>query len=375
MKKKNRLKGLTGKIMRGSLISILGVLVFFFLFEGFSSTFYFITSLHRPIAERVHTRYDPQLGWVNIPNIFVKDMYGQGVYLKTNSQGFRNNKDFSVSVPKDKIRIICSGDSFTLGYGVDNDHTWCQGLMDIDGRLETINMGQGGYGIDQMYLWYMRDGTLLEHNVHIFAMIRYDVGRAASERFVVYGKPLLTLEKGEIVVHNTPVPKRSFSVPWLMENLEVIRKLNSVHLMGSVLRRLHLSRASDPSVDDDRATYPVMLKIFENLYHVNKIKNSIFVVVYLPTLQDLIEDNRMSPLREYLRSNLSSREIYFIDLVDDLKTMPYGKVRKSFILPYNNPYPLNSGHYSAQGNDYIARVLYEKLAAIPEVAEVLEKTR
>ena len=78
------------------------------------------------IAERRHTKYDPDLGWVNGPNIHIPNMYGPGVYLKTNSQGFRNNYDFDTAVPNGKYRIICSGDSFTLGYGVDNDHTWCQ---------------------------------------------------------------------------------------------------------------------------------------------------------------------------------------------------------------------------------------------------------
>src|SRR5262245_16084642 len=77
-------------------------------------------------AERRHTKYDPDIGWVNEASVHIADMYGPGVYLRTNSQGFRNNHDFDPAVPNGKYRIICSGDSFTLGYGVDNDHTWCQ---------------------------------------------------------------------------------------------------------------------------------------------------------------------------------------------------------------------------------------------------------
>ena len=76
-------------------------------------------------------------------------MYGPNVYLRTNSQAFRNNADFSATAPEPKARIICSGEFFTFGYGVDIDSTWCQLLASRNNRLEMVNMGQGGYGVDQ----------------------------------------------------------------------------------------------------------------------------------------------------------------------------------------------------------------------------------
>jgi hypothetical protein len=45
-----------------------------------------------PVAERLHTKYDSVLGWVNEKNVDIKDMYGPGIYLRTNSQGFRNKR-------------------------------------------------------------------------------------------------------------------------------------------------------------------------------------------------------------------------------------------------------------------------------------------
>ena len=53
-------------------------------------------------------------------------------------------------MPPGKTRIICSGDSFTLGFGVDNEHTWPQQLAARNANLETVNMGQGGYGADPL---------------------------------------------------------------------------------------------------------------------------------------------------------------------------------------------------------------------------------
>ena len=64
---------------------------------------------------------------------------------------------------------ISSGDSFTLGYGVNNEETWPTAFSKLDERFETINMGQGGYGVDQSYLWYKRDGLEFDHQIHLFA--------------------------------------------------------------------------------------------------------------------------------------------------------------------------------------------------------------
>ena len=102
------------KNLINNIIFILVINILFFIFlEGlFSTTLVlrdFISKVD-PEIERFHAKYDDLLGWINIPNYEVKDLYGPGVYLKTNSQSFRNDKDFDVKVPKDKIRIICTGD-------------------------------------------------------------------------------------------------------------------------------------------------------------------------------------------------------------------------------------------------------------------------
>src|SRR5262245_50953978 len=36
--------------------------------------------------ERLHTRHDSELGWVSRPKVFAPDLYGPGVYLRTNAQ-------------------------------------------------------------------------------------------------------------------------------------------------------------------------------------------------------------------------------------------------------------------------------------------------
>src|SRR5262249_22686948 len=137
-------------------------------------------------AERVHTQYDPELGWVNVPNVFIPSLYGPGVSLRTNAQGFRNDEPVASSIPPGRVRIVCSGDSFTLGYGVSNAQAWCNRLATIDRRIEAINMGQGGYGADQAYLWYRRDGLKIDQDVQIFAFITDDFARMRRPVFLGY---------------------------------------------------------------------------------------------------------------------------------------------------------------------------------------------
>ncbi len=143
------------------LYNIAATVVLLLVLEGIASVYYAFREafVSPPVAESLYTAYDRDLGWVNLPNIYLPNMYGPGKYLRTNSQRFRNNEDFTLQVPPGKTRIICSGDSFTLGFGVDNDHTWPQLLAARAPNIETVNMGQGGYGADQAYLWYKRDGA------------------------------------------------------------------------------------------------------------------------------------------------------------------------------------------------------------------------
>ena len=98
-------------------------------------------------TERERSTYDADLGWVNRPNIHIADMYGPGVYVRTNSHGFRNDRDFDRIVAEGQLRFICSGDSFTFGAGVDNDDTWCQLFGSLDPRFETLE-----YGADRIWV-------------------------------------------------------------------------------------------------------------------------------------------------------------------------------------------------------------------------------
>jgi hypothetical protein len=331
-------------------------LFIFVTIEGFSSVILFIIETFTPrhLPEASHVKYDKLLGWVNIPDIYIKD-YGPGIYFRTNSQGFRNNEDFTEKVPSGKIRVICSGDSHTLGVDVDNENTWCQLLASLDTRLQTVNMGQGGYGIDQSYLWYMRDGRKLDHDIHIFAFIEDNFRRAKNKTFWGYQKPVFKLENDKLIVDNVPVPLYKPYVPKMTLAYQATGGLRVYSLLKRIKKETGIQIISP---GDDEQIRKISLKIFESLEQANREKGSTLVALYIPISSDYTKE---VPWRKFLSVELAKRDIIFIDLTDDVKKQP---VHLMFV-----------GHYTVYGNKWLASTIYEKLLSFPEIKNKLSKNR
>ncbi len=244
------------------------------------------------------------------------------------------------------------------------DHTWCQLLTTLDDRLQTINMGQGGYGIDQAYLWYERDGLPLQPDVHLFTFITADFWRMRQRSFHGYGKPFLTLRDGELVVENVPVPRAAFYAPWVAQNIRSFERLRTVQLLRGVLPAL-----AERDLPSPREQRRVLLKVIERLSGLNRSQGSLLVVVLLPTEADAAPDPS-HPLRRFLRRELAKREIVFLDLIAGMQSLPPRKLAGLFIQRGSGVHEFAGGHYSVEGNQYIAGLLHDALVAIPEISTI-----
>lgn len=364
--------------MKKLLLSVAALVLTFAIVEGLASGALLIeklvTTLRSPVAERVHSRYDPELGWVAVPNLYVPDLYGPGVYFRSDSRGFRDNAEVAPGSPPDRLRVVCSGDSFTLGYGVDNDHAWCTLIGVLDRRFQTVNMGQGGYGIDQAYLWYRRDGRLLEHQVHLFAFTTTDFDRMQHHTFLGYGKPVLKIRDGRLVTENVPVPRRPFYVAWLARNLPLFRELRGVQLANAIMESfLHAGGAAATSFNE--AGRAIASKVFENLEELNREKGSVLILVYLPMEADYAGNELTDSWRDFVRTEAAKRGVEFVDLVADFQKMPRSQMKKVFLPAGELSFRGAGGHYSAEGNKVIAEALYKRLAACPEISTRLVSLR
>lgn len=84
-------------------------------------------------------------GWYDRPKWDYFDADGCITY-RTNSLGFRD-REFPLDRPPGELRVLCVGDSFTFGLGVEGEDAWPQQLearllRRLGGQIEVIN---GGY--------------------------------------------------------------------------------------------------------------------------------------------------------------------------------------------------------------------------------------
>ena len=359
-------------------ITVVGIpILVLLLLEGASSLVLFARDLSRPVLYALptaHTDYDTLLGWVNRRRFFDPNLYGHGVYFRTNAQGFRNNHDFTTAVPPGRVRLICSGDSFTLGYDVDNEHAWCAVLERKHPRLETVNMGQGGYGVDQVYLWYKRDGQALDHDLQVFAVIQDDFRRMQVRNYSSgggeYAKPVLTLEGDSLRVGNVPVPRWSFRTPRLVSFVHQKRPAIEQLRVAQLAEVLHTRFARDVgpgSAAADSVTWQVADRVFADLVNANRAKGSRLVVLFLPTRGDS-SGSASDRWRRWLRLAGVQRGFVFVDLVEDLRAMPSDSVASLFYKAPPVRTEVASLHYGEVGNEWVADRLYRHLATLPETA-------
>jgi len=159
----NTQKALVKKI----LISFLVALLFFGIWEG-------IVRYNYEHYQKKHPFINPVKRWTLQPNLknHVKGSGKEMMILNTNSEGLRNSE-----VPEKKktaeIRILCMGDSWTIGQSVREDKTYPKQLEKMlkekypHKNIRVINGGMFGYSILQGYNLFQKLGPLYKPDIVI----------------------------------------------------------------------------------------------------------------------------------------------------------------------------------------------------------------
>jgi hypothetical protein len=103
----------------------------------------------------------------------------------TNSLGLRDNEvDFT------KPRILCLGDSFTFGYGVENDETFCARLEELfGGQYDFVNAGfADGYAPSTYALWLTRYRERLSPSMILVNFFQNDSGDVRMDTWIKDGQ-------------------------------------------------------------------------------------------------------------------------------------------------------------------------------------------
>lgn len=105
------------------------------------------------------SQHDGELGWAPRPGA------PHGALYRYDERGARIAGSSVAAEPGTgdpaRRRVVLVGCSFTRGDEVRGEHTWAAALEEARPDLELVNLGMGGYGIDQALLRWRRDGRPL----------------------------------------------------------------------------------------------------------------------------------------------------------------------------------------------------------------------
>lgn len=221
-------------------------------------------------------------------------------------------------------------------------------------------MGQGGYGIDQSYLWFLRDGAPLEHRIHLFTFIVEDFARMGATSFFGYAKPRLRLDGERLAVENVPVPRASFAFPWLVQNARFVDELRSVALLRALLVRG--GAVSPPAPANDAAVPPLAAQVFAELARLHRGAGRTLVLVYLPMIEEQRDDGT-AELRAFVARIAQRLGVPFLDGVAALRALAPEEVATLYIPEGASDFPAAAGHFTERGNRWAAAWI---LAALRE---------
>ena len=355
------------------ILVVLLPLLLILLLEGMSGFAFMARALRRgdprlAMSNQRHAQYDSDLGWASRPGFSAPDMYGPGAGLQIDARGFRRGGEHDSSGTPSGPRIVCSGDSFTFAPGVADDRTWCAQLEALAPGLATVNMGQNGYGLDQVYLWYKRDGAKLAHDVQLVAYITDDFRRMQLSRVFGFAKPMLEIRNDSLVTTNTPVPPYDAYTRWYWTRVVLENELRLVRLsqlLRDKVSRCRLGGGADAGSAQDSLTWMKVQRIIDDLARINAAKTSTLVLVHLPVLDDYLDDPDATSWGERMREAAAGGAFVFVDLVPAFRRLPADSALLMFIGDRIGAHADGIGHYSIAGNAWVARQLHGRLSEIP----------
>ncbi|HQR66939.1 MAG TPA: SGNH/GDSL hydrolase family protein [Thermoanaerobaculia bacterium] len=150
--------------------------------------------------------FDPGLGWTNRPNghgrmTFLPDFDHE---IRINGRGLRD-REFAAVPPAGTRRVLCLGDSFTWGMGVEAEETWPKVLERSLRGAEAMNAGVNAWTTSQELLWLRREGLTYRPDAVVVGFYVNDFEENLDEYAGIYRRPYFVLEAGRLVLKNVPV--------------------------------------------------------------------------------------------------------------------------------------------------------------------------
>ena len=171
-------------------------------------------------------QYHSRLGWHHRPGQngrFAKQQFDTSVEI--NQHGLRD-RDYPLQRVEGMERVLVLGDSFTWGFGVEQEQIFTEVIENSTEDVEVINAGVSGFSPDQELIWLQEQGMRFQPDLVLLVLSGNDVwGNHQEVISFVYGKPRYRLNaNGVLELENVPVPKSRTSVSlrhWLRQRSSI----------------------------------------------------------------------------------------------------------------------------------------------------------
>lgn len=302
-------------------------------------------------------RFDPELGWDNIPS---KTVTNGKIAYTTNAMGMR-----SAEVDYSKEHILLVGDSVAFGLGVKNDETVSSYLEKEENvsklGYQVLNLGVSGHGIGQYYLNLKRHIDKL--NPKLIVLVLYttnDLDETRKDNRYGISKPLFFYQNGSLKNLNPDVSR--FSCLNLYARLQFAKYLIPLSLIESCRSRV---------IERDQAG-PTITKLMDEIIKLGIKHNAPTLFVLSPALTAVEavackKSRPLDPCGEY-DPGFETFYSFFQDIMD-LHKLPYvnflqrlvdyGKKEEIRSLYGNDGEDIH--HYSPLGNRLLAQAIAERL--------------
>ena len=140
-------------------------------------------------------RYDPVTGWSKVPGLEARRRTSEyTVDFAFNALGLREDAGVTPeTLAPETLRVLCLGDSFVLGFGVQRqDHfvDLLEAALRATGRpAEVVNVGTEGWSTDQQVAWLETYGAAWSPDLVLLLPYENDLFWNTQEQYLRFPKP------------------------------------------------------------------------------------------------------------------------------------------------------------------------------------------
>lgn len=288
-------------------------------------------ALHKPHETR---------GWTPKPNQSIEIA---GYHYTTNSMGHRSIRNYQYDPQEYTVLVL--GDSFTFGIDANDREDWPGILQLLDERLNVINLGVGGYGIDQMYITLKETIKLYKPHLVVAAYIDDNLKRSLLS-FRHYKKPRFVIRNNKIELTNTPIGSLK----------KVYKEVKAKHSRYRLAVPEVLKRVFNLGKEN---LFEINSLIIEEMMKTSKEHKAEFLLVHLAWGNSIREGNSEDEGEAFIQEFINTHDLYAI------------MTREHFL---SKKQIWSKNHYSRKEAELVAQLVLKKLRELPTWKKYLRKS-